>query len=595
MAWWNFWRPRVDKLDGYAPTAPRHDDPWTTPEVLTAIETRARMDGFNADGFKNELTGIGDWNRDKMLGGRQGGPDFNVYLLSGVDCENRWRGSDLGGRIIETIPDEMTREGWDIQIQPAKEDDEKTDAFPDQQQPPPGPPPFEQGPKPLPAMDDSGTDMAEAIAGKLEELGADDIFWEALSYERAYGGAAILIGADDGNDLSKPLDENNVREVRHLTAFRGGWDGELIAWSYYNDPKEPSYGYPETYMLRNLGTPIARLPVPGERLNVEPLPPQTSSYNVAGLLYWVHESRLLIFPGVAVSRRARTQMRGWGDSIFTRVDQVLSQYDQTWGGIANLMSDFSQGVLKIDGLAETMAGNNKSGTRTLQNRALGLQLARSISRIMLIDAEEEFSRDTVNLGGIADVLQQFALRLAAAADMPVTLLMGQSPAGLNATGASDIRFFYDRIAAKQKKRMLPQLRKLIRLIMLSADGPTDGQEPEKWSITFRPLYQMTDAEQADIRLKVAQTDQIYINAQVLSPEEVAASAFGGSEWTMERQIDFDGREEMAKQAELDKAKQEKAAKEAMNKPKPGESSQPGEDEDKPANGGHKVTVEIAPK
>jgi phage-related protein (TIGR01555 family) len=211
------------------------------------------------------------------------------------------------------------------------------------------------------------------------------------------------------------------------------------------------------------------------------------------------------------------------------------------------MTDFSQGILKIKDLAQSMAGNNKTGTKNLTNRALALNMARSISRIMLIDADEEFSRDTVSLAGIAEMMEQFALRLAAAADMPVTLLMGQSPAGLNATGASDIRFFYDRVGAKQRKRLGPQLKRLIGLILKSEKGPTKGKEPEKWNIKFRSLYQMTELEKAQLRKTVAETDQIYINAQVLTPEEVTASAYGGSEWSMERTIDFAGREVMAKQ------------------------------------------------
>ena len=78
---------------------------------------------------------------------------------------------------------------------------------------------------------------------------------------------------------------------------------------------------------------------------------------------------------------------------------------------------------------------------------------------------------------------------------------------------------------------------------------------------------------------VAQTDAIYIDKQVLSPEEVAASVYGGAEWTMERTIDADGREEMAVKAEEDAVKAEKLREEAVkNGPlqPPGEMSPKGE-------------------
>lgn len=585
MSWWQFWKPR-DRVDGYTPPEPAPIDPWATPEIQAAIKS-APIYGLHQDGYVNTLTGIGDWTRDKTLGGMLGGPTFEVRLLSSIDCENRWRSSDLGGRIVETIPDEMTREGFDLQIQPSEEDD-KTDAFGDPTAPPPMLPPLEQGPKPLPEIDDSGTVMAEAIAAKLDELGAEDIFWQALSYERAFGGAAIFLGAQDNVDPSQPLNESNISDITHLTAFRGGWDGELVAWSYYGDITQPNYGMPNMYMLRNLGVPIVQVPAPGQA----PAAPITNPAN--NVIRWVHESRLLIFPGVSVSPRARVQMRGWGDSVFTRVDQVLAQYEQTWGGVANLMTDFSQGVMAIKNLAQVMAANNKAGSQLLLSRSRDAQMTRSIARMLVIDADETFSRDTASLAGISDVLQQFALRLAAAADMPVDLLMGQTTAGGLNKGDTTLRFFYDRIAARQKKRMLPQLRKMIRLLMTAKRGPTKGVEPEKWTVNFKPLYQETAAERAARVLQVAQADQIYLANQVVTPEEVAATRFGGSEFSDGPIVlDLDGREEMAAQFEADQKKREQQLKKQQQPP----ADKPPQEGDKPTNGsnGHTVKVEISPK
>jgi phage-related protein (TIGR01555 family) len=534
-----------DRVDGYAPADAPSKDPWRDPAIVEQIEKRARMDADNLDGFRNELTGIGHYLRDKTMGGRSGPMLFDVPTLTYRECGDRWRGSDLGSRIVETVPDEMTREGWEVVIQPDEDEqeDERADAFGAPGKPAAGgiqPDLASTLPKPrvpLDEPDDESAEIAEEVDGILEELCASDRLWEALCYERGFGGGAVLIGADDGmEDLSQPLDEDSITEVRHLTSFRGGWDGELVAWSYYRDPTEPKFGEPEIYMLRN--TAIPSLPAPGGTGNQKAYDPG---------LKWIHESRLLVFSSTSPSREVKTQLRGWGDSIFTRVDEVLSHYGQTWGGIANLMTDFSQSILKIKDLAQSMAANNRAGTKNLTNRSLALNMARSISRILLIDSEEEFSRDTVSLSGVAEVLQQFALRLAAAADMPVSLLMGQAPAGLNATGASDIRFFYDRIASRQRKRLGPQLKRLVRLILKSDKGPTKGKEPERWNIKFRSLYQMTELEKAQVRKTVAETDAIYITNQVLTPEEVAASAYGGSEWSMERTIDFKGREVMAQQ------------------------------------------------
>lgn len=488
----------------------------------------------NLDGWSNELTGIGDPNRDKTLAARA-----RVDLLSGFECEVMWRGSDLGARIVETIPDEMTRRGWTVQIQPDEDDAERADA----DEPPLVMPAPKHTPGALPEKDDSGAAIAEALAAQMDALGLPQAVLQALQYERAYGGGAILIGADDGEeDLTRPLDMARVKSIRHLTAFRGAFDGECVARDWYGVMDGPKFGWPRTYWLRNIGVPsfspfdLMTPPVP--------VAPQYTT-QVA-----VHESRLLVFPGVTTSRWARVQQLGWGDSVFVRVQRVLSQYDQTWSGVANLMQDFAQGVLKIEGLAEILASQNTGatsdeGTGTVARRAVAMQMSRSIARTLILDATEDFSRETTPLSGIDTILQQFALRLAAAAEMPVTLLMGQAPAGLNATGASDVRFFYDRITARQEQRLLPQLARLYRIAMLAADSPTGGVEPEKWSIQFTPLWQESARELADLRKVQSESDVAYINAGVLTPEEVAVSRFGGSEYSTDTVLDIEGRKAMA--------------------------------------------------
>lgn len=584
-----------DVKDGYSPEPRRGDqqarDPWADKHVLVELAAHAEEHGEEArlDAYRNELTGIGDYLRDKTFGGRPGGPSFEASILTGWEIDERWRGSDLGATIVEALPEEMTREGWDVIVQPSQEDveeededeedvEEKVDAFPNQNQaPPPGAPPFGMiPPKPkagkLPEIDDESAEIAEEVEGVLEDLDATGVIYEALTYERARGGAAILVGVDDGQELDQPLNEDGIDEVRHLTAFSGGWDGEIVAWSYYSDPALPNYGMPEVYMLRNDGVPLGGNPSPGS--------PTRQLAKGNDLVRYVHESRLLLFPGRSPSRRQRIRNRGWGDSLFVRVDRVLQQYDQTWGGAANLMADFSQAILATTGLIDKLSADKDQNKRglSMNARVRALNMGRSLARMLVIDKEkEEFRRDTASLAGIAEMLQQFSMRLAAAAQMPVTLLMGQSPAGLNATGASDVRFFYDRIAAAQRRQILAPLQKLVRLIFRSKLGPTKGEEPERWRVEFRSLFQPTALEQAQERKTVAETDAIYIGQGVLTPEEVCASAFGGSKWTAERQVDFDGREAMAAQEEADAKGREAAAKEQQTAEEKKPIEEPAED------------------
>jgi hypothetical protein len=227
-----------------------------------------------------------------------------------------------------------------------------------------------------------------------------------------------------------------------------------------------------------------------------------------------------------------------------------------------LLQDFAQAVFRIKDLAELVATDRDD---VVIKRAQLMDMMRSTVNGILLDTEEEFERKTTSLAGFHELLQQLSLRLAAAADMPVTLLMGQAPSGLNATGDSDIRFFYDRVRGKQKTQLKPRLERLLKIVFNAKQGPTRGLEPENWSLKFNPLWQTTDKEQADTRNVQANTDKIYIDAGVVSPEEIAASRFGGDEYSYDTVLDFERREEDEEAYEV--ALAEKEAQEELEREK----------------------------
>lgn len=400
----------------------------------------------------------------------------HLHLVPYDEASIIWRSSDLAARIIETVPNEALRQGYYFKC----EDKE----------------------------------LAELVQTRWVELGLDNFLWRLWTFERAYGGGGGLIGANDGQeDLTQPLNPDRVVNFQFLTSLE---PTEVVPRTWYNDPRNPKFGMPEIYRI----TPIS----------------QGGTLADSGLFSTeVHESRFIIFQGVRVSRRAQTTIQGWGDSILTRILPVLRDFDVTWGSAAVLMTDFAQAVFKMKDLPQLLAGDTNE---IFKGRMQALDYGRSTIRAMVIDSEEDFERKATPLTGMPEMLDRFATRLAAAADMPLTLLMGQSPAGLNATGASDIRFFYDRVKALQTTKLKPAIEYVTKLILNSLGK---NVEPDTWTIEFHPLWQPTAQEIAQSRYTQAQTDQIYLNGGVVSPEEIAVSRFGGDDYSFETIVDFEAR------------------------------------------------------
>ena len=200
---------------------------------------------------------------------------------------------------------------------------------------------------------------------------------------------------------------------------------------------------------------------------------------------------------------------GWGDPLLQMIHDAVNSAGTVAGSIATLISEAKLDVIKIPGLTEIFA--TSEGTNKLIKRFSEANVAKSVINGIVMDAQEEWERIGVNFGGMPEILQMYLQIAAGAADIPMTRFAGMSPGGLNATGASDLQNYYDRIASDQQLRLTPALEKLDRAIVQSALGTAD----ENIFYTWNSLWQMTDAEKATIAKTKADTAMVDANSGLI--------------------------------------------------------------------------------
>lgn len=404
--------------------------------------------------------------------------DFICEPVSDVEAKELWRGDDIAKRIIEALPIDSMRRGYAIKIE--------------------------------------DKDLAEDVSAILEDLSFNRQFVRAKQFARAYGGCAMFPLINDSGDLADPLDESKVTLPRSFQIFE---PRELKPETWYEDVMDPKFGHPETW-------------------RVVPMGRRTQQLAASGVI--IHESRLIIWNGIRVSREQPSGCpEGFGDNVLTPCKRVLRDYNLSWDAALILLQELSQGVFKMSGLAQLIADNEDA---VVMRRLLQLDIGKSILKSMVMDKDDDFVRVATQITGLPDVLQQYLSRMAAAADMPVTKLMGISPAGLNATGESDITMWDDRCIGSQDEDM-PQLSRGIQLVLLANDGPAKGKEPDVWSAEYHPLRQPSAKEEAERRYIVAQTDQIYEAMGAASGDDIAESRWGGDTYSADMVIDWKAREE----------------------------------------------------
>lgn len=464
----------VTKRDGFGRFAPGSvANPYGRAGKVSQAIAATRVDGW-----QNALTGLGMSTMDKRMSARfVAGTNYSYQELIEL-----WRADDLAARAIEAPPADAFRQGYEIVIG----DEGK----------------YEK--------------LKEDLESKIEELDIDSIVERAFAMERALGGAAILLGVEDGKELKEELKLDRVRGIEWLTLLE---PCELEPAEYYEDPKSSKYGEPKYFRLSMYQLPgTGMVPVEGR----SPPPNQ--------LL--IHESRLIIFKGIQISKyqmSTRDVNKFWGDSILVRIAEILRDFNTAWQSAGIIVSDFSQSVYSIENLMQLVA---KSPDK-LQARMRALEMGRSTARAVVIDTKEKFDRQTTSVAGLGDLLHQLSLRLAAAIDMPLSLLMGQAPQGLGADSEGDLRMYYDKLRSFQRRKIAPLLKLIINMIMKSM---RERGIPKKWEIKFNPLWQLTDAEIAEARLTQARTDSMYLKAGAIHPQEIRDSRWRGG-YSFETQID----------------------------------------------------------
>ena len=262
----------------------------------------------------------------------------------------------------------------------------------------------------------------------------------------------------------------------------------------------------------------------------------------------VHASRLLLFRQNVPPLLLKAAYNFFGVPAVQIALDYVAHFTGTRESAARLLKKFSLTVFKTD-ISRLLYG----GDATQAKRRIGQFAAmRDNDGVAVLDYESE-AMEQLNtpLSGVTDIVRQALELLAVVWRIPAVKLFGISPAGLNATGESDMRNFYDFIASRQVKVFGEPFGRLYKVIQLSALGRIDPDAGFSWV----PLWEMTAREKADRDKVLADQDAVYLDRGVLWEQEVrnALSAQPGGRYAGINPDDLPPVEDGADLDDVDKA------------------------------------------
>ena len=307
-------------------------------------------------------------------------------------------------------------------------------------------------------------------------------------------GTAFLVMATAEAPLNEPLSIERLRpgDLMNLLVFDRF---EAVAAERDTNPFSPGYGQPLRYTFTGRGAPVLR----------------------------VDASRVLRFDGLTPVSSSGWQAydQDWGVSELVPIVTSILQDATIAGGVAHLTTEASVPVIRLSNFRDALAREGaERGELSPSEMGEQINLHRSLYRTLFMDREDEFQRVSVNFGGLAELMDRFAKRLAAAADIPATRFWGQSPVGLNATGESDMRNYALRVAALQESMLTGPL------ALLDAVLARDAGLSEPPEYQWLSLLDLSEAEQAQTAKTRAEAVNIAVTAGLVDENEGRAALDG---------------------------------------------------------------------
>lgn len=227
-----------------------------------------------------------------------------------------------------------------------------------------------------------------------------------------------------------------------------------------------------------------------------------------------HASRLTTINSRPVPDMLKPTYSFAGVSMTQLAMPYVDNWLRTRQSVSDTVKQFSISGVRTD-LAQAL---QPGGGADLAYRAELINRYRDNRNLMFLDmATEEFFQVNTPLSGLAELQAQSQEQMSAVSHLPLVVLLGITPTGLNASSDGERAVHEDYVAGYQNNVLQTTMVDTLRYAQLSLYGEVDPGVDWKW----HKLRQSTDVEQADVDAKNADTDSKYVEIGAVSPLQVS--------------------------------------------------------------------------
>lgn len=298
---------------------------------------------------------------------------------------------------------------------------------------------------------------------------------EGMRWGRLYGGAAGLILIRGQEDLSKPLELDTILPGTFAGLYIvDRWSGITPGMELVSDLAAPDFGLPKYYDIN-----------------------MADGRTVVS----VHHSRIIRFVGRELPYLEKMAEMYWGESEVEALYADIVKHDNVAANMAALTFRANVDSMEVENLDQLFSVAPSAIQQRFWNMMQAQNVLKSNFGMQLVNKGDTVKNTQYTFTGLQEIYDSMCLDLSGASRIPVTKLFGRAPAGLNATGESDLQNYYDYVDTLRESKLRPILEKLLPIIAMSVWGGV----PEDMDIQFPPLWTPTAKEVAEIAKAKAET------------------------------------------------------------------------------------------
>lgn len=316
--------------------------------------------------------------------------------------------------------------------------------------------------------DEVSPEELEDFHKELKRLHFQKKITDALRWDRLFGGAGVIINVNQ--DYKTPFNIKTVNESTKLELIVADrW--ELAYNGLPNDPRATMSYY-------------------GKQID---------------------QTRICKIVGEEAPSLVKQRLQGWGMSIIECVLRELNSYFKNNNVMFELMDEAKVDVWKIKGFNSQVLSQLAQ-----QKTAKRIQIAtfmKNFLNAITLDSEDDYEQKQVSFGGMAEILEQIRIGMAAAIRMPMAKIFGLSAKGFN-SGEDDLEN-YNSIVEQQRERAEEVFDAILPVVAMKVWGFV----PDDLGYDWKPLRVLTaEQEQNVLDAKFLRFQALYHDG-ILNPQE----------------------------------------------------------------------------